>query len=193
MKPIVSALNAWNCVIISLFAIVILSILGSLYRSNHHAFTGSEGDPEDGAAVAGSIFTAVIVYAGFLIFCGFQAFLHTRSSRRGAITLNWIIVVRVTFHMERDRWNLSKRTMKHLGATRNESKASPRRIWERYQPLLIFVLCMGITRIRAGRGSCMNISLSPYNSEQCALALGIAFHLPPFPFFPWVSFLLGNE
>jgi len=68
MKPIVSALNAWNCVIISLFAIVILSILGSLYRSNHHAFTGSEGDPEDGAAVAGSIFTAVIVYAGFLIF-----------------------------------------------------------------------------------------------------------------------------
>ncbi|OXV10358.1 hypothetical protein Egran_01881 [Elaphomyces granulatus] len=88
MKPIVSALNAWSCVVISFFAVIILSILGSLYRSNHHSFTGSEGDPEDGTAVAGSIFTAVIVYAGFFVFCGFQAFLHVRSSRRGAITLN---------------------------------------------------------------------------------------------------------
>jgi hypothetical protein len=32
-------------------------------QANHHSFTGSEEDPEDGPAVAGSIFTAVIVYA----------------------------------------------------------------------------------------------------------------------------------
>lgn len=32
-------------------------------QSNNHAFTGSEGEPEDGAAVAASIYTAVIVYA----------------------------------------------------------------------------------------------------------------------------------
>ncbi|CAI7578125.1 unnamed protein product [Penicillium bialowiezense] len=62
MKPVVSALNAWSCVIISLFAIVILSVLGSLYGSNSPSFTGSEGEPEDGPAVAASIYTAVIVY-----------------------------------------------------------------------------------------------------------------------------------
>ncbi|KAJ6072402.1 hypothetical protein N7467_010487 [Penicillium canescens] len=88
MKPVVSALNAWSCVVISLFAIVILSVLGSLYSSNNHAYTGSEDEPEDGPAVAASIYTAVIVYAGFFVFCGFQAFLHMRNSRGGAISLH---------------------------------------------------------------------------------------------------------
>ncbi|CAI7645923.1 unnamed protein product [Penicillium pancosmium] len=87
MKPVVSALNAWSCVVISLFAIVILSVLGSLFGSNNHAYTGSEGEPEDGVAVAASIYTAVIIYAGFFIFCGFQAYLHLRVSRGGAISL----------------------------------------------------------------------------------------------------------
>ncbi|KAG0156175.1 hypothetical protein PDIDSM_3352 [Penicillium digitatum] len=85
MKPVVSALNAWSwyappsqrsieksialtscfvdSVVISAFAIIILSVLGSLYSSNNHAYTGSEGEPEDGPAVAASIYTAVIVYA----------------------------------------------------------------------------------------------------------------------------------
>ncbi|KAG2017148.1 hypothetical protein GB937_005746 [Aspergillus fischeri] len=63
MKPVVSVLNAWSCVVISAFAIVILSILGSLYKSEHHGFVGSESDPEDGGAVAASIFTAVVIYA----------------------------------------------------------------------------------------------------------------------------------
>ncbi|CAP80312.1 Pc12g06850 [Penicillium rubens Wisconsin 54-1255] len=142
MKPVVSALNAWswyapssqtvsiespialtprfsNSVIISVFAIVILSVLGSLYNSNNHAYTGSEGEPKDGPAVAASIYTAVIVYAvrhssipipkprrgrcmrkepvtdnalsgsqGFFVFCGFQAYLHMRDSRGGAISLH---------------------------------------------------------------------------------------------------------
>ncbi|KAJ5672478.1 hypothetical protein N7507_001605, partial [Penicillium longicatenatum] len=87
MKPVVSALNAWSCVVISVFAIVILSVLGSLYGSNNHAFTGSEGEPEDGPAVAASIYVAVLVYAGFFVFCGFQAYLHMRVSRGGAISL----------------------------------------------------------------------------------------------------------
>ncbi|RDW78796.1 uncharacterized protein DSM5745_05648 [Aspergillus mulundensis] len=63
MKPVVSVMNAWACVVISLFGIVILSVLGSLFKSEHHGFTGSDGEPEDGGAVAASIFTAVIVYA----------------------------------------------------------------------------------------------------------------------------------
>ncbi|KAB8240773.1 hypothetical protein F9C07_10856 [Aspergillus flavus] len=88
MKPVVSVLNAWSCAIISLFAIVILSVLGSLYKKEHHGFTGSEGEPEDGAAVAASIFTAVFVYAAFFVFCSFQAYLHVRNRRGGAISLN---------------------------------------------------------------------------------------------------------
>ncbi|KAE8145240.1 hypothetical protein BDV25DRAFT_133960 [Aspergillus avenaceus] len=88
MKPVVSLLNAWSCAIISLFAIAILSVLGSLYKSEHHGFTGSEGEPEDGGAVAGSIFTAVFVYIAFFVFCSFQAYLHARARRGGAISLS---------------------------------------------------------------------------------------------------------
>lgn len=82
--------------------------------------TGSTEDPDDPAAVAVSIFMAVIVYAVrytpfispverrdyrdaqdmalsvvltcrlqvFLVFCAFQAYLHVRESKRGAISLN---------------------------------------------------------------------------------------------------------
>ncbi|KAJ5908219.1 hypothetical protein N7495_000901 [Penicillium taxi] len=100
MKPVVSALNAWSCVVISIFAIIILSVLGSLFnvrilgpqpidqQSNNPSYTGAEEDPEDGPAVAASIYIAVIVYAGFFVFCGLQAYLHVRGSRGGAISLN---------------------------------------------------------------------------------------------------------
>ncbi|KIW25110.1 uncharacterized protein PV07_10775 [Cladophialophora immunda] len=87
MKPVVSALNAWSCTVLSVFAIVILSVIGSLFARDHHMMMGMEEDPEDGGAVAASIFIAVAVYAGFLVFCGFQAWLHVRASRRGAISL----------------------------------------------------------------------------------------------------------
>ncbi|OTB06445.1 hypothetical protein M426DRAFT_318861 [Hypoxylon sp. CI-4A] len=88
MKPVVGSMQAWSCVVISVFAIVILSILGGLYRSNHHEFTGGTDDPKSGPAVAGTVFTAVIVYAAFLVFCGFQGLLHLRENRRGAIALS---------------------------------------------------------------------------------------------------------
>ncbi|KAH8179920.1 hypothetical protein LIA77_01439 [Sarocladium implicatum] len=87
MKPLVSAVQAWTCTVISVFAIVILSIIGGLYRAGHEEFVGGVEDPEDGAAVSGTIFTAVIVYVGFLVFCGLQGMLHVRESRRGAIAL----------------------------------------------------------------------------------------------------------
>ena len=69
---------------------------------------GQTGNPKDGAAVAFSIFIAVAVYAvcqswvrilipgrvlitlslqAFLVFCGLQAYLHIRASRRGQISL----------------------------------------------------------------------------------------------------------
>jgi ribonuclease kappa len=69
---------------------------------------GKADDPADGAAVASTIFAAVVVYAvsqvhqpllfrqaqltrftlqAFLVFCGLQAYLHVRNSRRGQISL----------------------------------------------------------------------------------------------------------
>ncbi|KHN99970.1 uncharacterized protein MAM_01894 [Metarhizium album ARSEF 1941] len=89
MKPVVSAMHAWSCTVISVFAIIILSILAGLYRSGHEEFVGGVADPspEEGKAVAGTIFTAVIVYAVFLVFCGFQGLLHVRENRRGTIAL----------------------------------------------------------------------------------------------------------
>lgn len=48
---------------ISVFAIVILSVLGVLFRGNHPELVGGEEDPTDGPAVAATVFTAVIIYA----------------------------------------------------------------------------------------------------------------------------------
>jgi hypothetical protein len=61
---------------VSVFAIVILSIIAGLYRSGHEEFVGGQEDPEDGKAVAGTIFTAVIVYA-----VGFLIPIHSRRTR----------------------------------------------------------------------------------------------------------------
>ncbi|KAF2463686.1 uncharacterized protein BDR25DRAFT_297507 [Lindgomyces ingoldianus] len=88
MKPVVSAMNAWTCIVVSVFAIVILSIIGALFKANSHTMMGSEDDPKDGGAVAGAVFGAVIIYAGFFVFCGIQALLHMREARRGAISLS---------------------------------------------------------------------------------------------------------
>ncbi|KAJ4402788.1 hypothetical protein N0V91_007009 [Didymella pomorum] len=88
VKPVVSAMNAWTCIVLSVFAIVILSTIGALFKSGSHTMLGGDEDPEDGNAVAGAVFGAVFIYIGFFVFCGFQAFLHMRESRRGAISLN---------------------------------------------------------------------------------------------------------
>jgi ribonuclease kappa len=126
-------INTLCSIVISVFAIVILSVIGSLFKSNHHSMMGSTDDPKDGPAVAATVFSAVIVYVVrffqshlnglpvasiysrlspsiptqahsfivivedeltkpppqvFLVGCGFQAFLHYRDNRRGAITLS---------------------------------------------------------------------------------------------------------
>lgn len=48
--------------VISAFAIVILSVIGGLFRSKHHSLSGHADDPVDGPAVASTIFIAVFVY-----------------------------------------------------------------------------------------------------------------------------------
>lgn len=52
-----------HSIVVSIAAILILSIIGGLFRSEHHSMVGSTKDPEDGKAVARSVFAAVIVYA----------------------------------------------------------------------------------------------------------------------------------
>ncbi|KAH8602835.1 hypothetical protein B0O99DRAFT_11324 [Bisporella sp. PMI_857] len=88
MKPVFGVGQAWSCIVMSAFAIVILSVIGALFKSGHHSMMGSTQDPQDGAAVAATVFGAVAVYAVFLVGCSFQAFLHIRDNRRGAITLS---------------------------------------------------------------------------------------------------------
>jgi uncharacterized membrane protein YeaQ/YmgE (transglycosylase-associated protein family) len=46
-----------------MFAIVILSTIGSMFATNHHSMMGSEDDPTDGKKVAAAVFGAVVVYA----------------------------------------------------------------------------------------------------------------------------------
>jgi len=87
MKPIVGVMQAWSCFVISIFAILILGTLGILFSKNHPELVGGAEDPEDGKSVAGAIQIAVIIYAGFLVFCGVQGMLHLRENRRGAIAL----------------------------------------------------------------------------------------------------------
>lgn len=46
----------------SAFAIVILSVIGSLFKGSSNLVMGSEEDPKDGGAVAGAVFGAVFIY-----------------------------------------------------------------------------------------------------------------------------------
>jgi hypothetical protein len=51
-----------NSIVISVFAIVILSAIGGMFASNHHSLMGSEEDPKDGKKVAVTVFGAVGIY-----------------------------------------------------------------------------------------------------------------------------------
>jgi ribonuclease kappa len=66
-----------NSLIISVFAVVILSVLGALFKANHHSMMDGKEDPEDGAAVAATAFGAVGVYG----VCAYSFSLSQRGSR----------------------------------------------------------------------------------------------------------------
>ncbi|CAR58033.1 uncharacterized protein GVI51_I06259 [Nakaseomyces glabratus] len=78
MNPVVSSGKAWFCTILSAFGVVILSVIAHLFNTNHESFVGSINDPEDGPAVAKTVYLAALVYLVFFVFCGFQAYLSTR-------------------------------------------------------------------------------------------------------------------
>ncbi|ODV79183.1 uncharacterized protein CANTADRAFT_52036 [Suhomyces tanzawaensis NRRL Y-17324] len=81
MKAVVSTGQAYCCTILSAFGVVILSVIGYLFQTNHETMMGSTEDPEDGEAVAKTVFGAVFVYLAFFVFCGLQVVLIRRQDR----------------------------------------------------------------------------------------------------------------
>ncbi|ODQ62153.1 hypothetical protein WICANDRAFT_60219 [Wickerhamomyces anomalus NRRL Y-366-8] len=81
MKAVVSPGKAWFCTVLSAFGVVILSFIGYLFSINHESMMGSVNDPEDGKAVAHTVFIAALVYLGFFVFCGSQILVYKRQSR----------------------------------------------------------------------------------------------------------------
>lgn len=81
MKPVVSTGNAYFCTVLSAFGIVILSVIGWLFKTGHESMMGSINDPTDGDAVAHTVFGAVFVYLAFFVFCGCQVLLIQRQDR----------------------------------------------------------------------------------------------------------------
>lgn len=65
---------------ISIFGIVILSIIGAMFANNHHEMMGSEEDPKDGGKVAATVFGAVAVYGVRSIY-SFQKKTHSADIR----------------------------------------------------------------------------------------------------------------
>lgn len=68
-----------HSIVISIFGIVILSTIGSMFATNHHSMMGANDDPEDGKAVATAVFGAVVVYAVRL-----TPYIQNRQQRRMA-------------------------------------------------------------------------------------------------------------
>ena len=62
--------NKQSSIVVSVFAIVILSIIGALFKTNNHTMMGSEDDPKVAGAVAGAVFGAVFIYLVGLIDIG---------------------------------------------------------------------------------------------------------------------------
>ncbi|CDR37998.1 CYFA0S01e20010g1_1 [Cyberlindnera fabianii] len=81
MQPLVSAGNAWCCTVLSAFGTIILAFIGYLFSSNHESMMGSINDPEDGKAVAHTIYLSALVYLVFFGFCGSQILVHKRVAR----------------------------------------------------------------------------------------------------------------
>ncbi|AQZ12014.1 YPR170W-B [Zygosaccharomyces parabailii] len=79
MRPVVSTGKAWFCTILSAFGVIILTPIAHLFNTNHESFVGSINDPEDGPAVAHTVYIAALVYLVFFVFCGSQVYFASRK------------------------------------------------------------------------------------------------------------------
>ena len=91
-------------IVVSVFAIVILSVIGALFKSNHESMMGTTKDPKDGKAVAQTIFITVAVYGVSLfsvyalgggahltvLLLGLPGLLRFRSVPQSATESKWV-------------------------------------------------------------------------------------------------------
>ncbi|CAO1630992.1 unnamed protein product [Sympodiomycopsis kandeliae] len=81
LRPVVPVGLAGCCTVLSIFGVLILSIIGYGFSHDWEAFMGSRDDPADGQAVATTCYVAALVYAAFILFCGCQLGAARRYSR----------------------------------------------------------------------------------------------------------------
>ncbi|ORZ00683.1 hypothetical protein BCR43DRAFT_485631 [Syncephalastrum racemosum] len=81
MKTFVGPGAATCCSLLSVFGIIFLVLLGMAFDAKVEVLTEFTDDPDDPHAIASSCFTAAIVYACFLGFCGCQSLVHKYNSR----------------------------------------------------------------------------------------------------------------
>jgi len=74
------------CTVISLFGALMLVIFAWAFDHNYEAVMGSTNDPEDGHAVAQTLYVSALVYAALVVFCSCQVGLNRRQAR-GAISI----------------------------------------------------------------------------------------------------------
>jgi hypothetical protein len=74
--------------VLSAFGIIILSFIAHLFNINHESMVGSINDPEDGKAVAKTVWGAVLVYVAFFAFCASQIIVYKRNAAGNRIALN---------------------------------------------------------------------------------------------------------
>ncbi|KAG2214535.1 hypothetical protein INT46_003085 [Mucor plumbeus] len=81
MKTFVSPGNATCCSMLSFCGIIFLVVLGMAFDAEVEILTEFTSDPDDPKLTAKACFTAAIVYACFLGFCGCQMLVHKFNSR----------------------------------------------------------------------------------------------------------------
>ncbi|KAI8988320.1 hypothetical protein BDF20DRAFT_855129 [Mycotypha africana] len=81
MKTFVSPGNAVCCSLLSFCGIIFLVLLGMAFDAKVEVLTETINDPDDPHVTAKACFSAAIVYACFLGFCGCQMLVHKYNSR----------------------------------------------------------------------------------------------------------------
>jgi len=86
-KPVITYENAIIYTFVGAFGTMILAVLGYGFDHEWEPLTGSKHDPNNPHVVAGTCYTASVIYAGLALFTAVQLVLHARAARGGDIHL----------------------------------------------------------------------------------------------------------